>query len=141
MTLPMTMAVTRIMTIECAGHLFGIPMNALVESVRLAANAVHRIRGSEAFVLRQRVVPLLRLARLLELPVDDRGDANAEMSVLVLRAGSTTVGLVIDAFRERMEAIVRPLEGALAGLPAFVGTTLLGDGRVLMILNVAELSL
>jgi two-component system chemotaxis sensor kinase CheA len=91
--------------------------------------------------LRQRVVPLLRLARLLELPVDDRGDANAEMSVLVLRAGSTTVGLVIDAFRERMEAIVRPLEGALAGLPAFVGTTLLGDGRVLMILNVAELSL
>ncbi|WP_419758502.1 chemotaxis protein CheA [Acidisoma sp.] len=141
MTLPMTMAVTRIMTIECAGHLFGIPMNALVESVRLPASAVHRIRGSEAFVLRQRVLPLLRLARLLELPVDDGEDTGAEISVLVLRVGSTTVGLVIDAFRERMEAIVRPLEGALAGLPSFVGTTLLGDGRVLMILNVAELSL
>ena len=139
-TLPMTMAVTRIMTIECAGHLFGIPMNAVVESVRLEASGVRRIRGSEAFVLRERIVPLLRLARLLDLPVEDTIDGDAEMSVLVLRAGTGTVGLVIDAFRERMEAIVRPLEGALAGLTAFVGTTLLGDGRVLLILNVAELT-
>jgi two-component system chemotaxis sensor kinase CheA len=139
-TLPLTMAVTRIMTIECGGHLFGIPMNALVESVRLPASAVRQIRGSEAFVLRERIIPLLRLARLLELPVDAAGDPAADVSVLVLRSGQSTVGLVIDAFRERMEAIVRPLEGALAGLPAFVGTTLLGDGRVLLILNVAELT-
>jgi two-component system chemotaxis sensor kinase CheA len=139
-TLPLTMAVTRIMTIECGGHLFGIPMNALVESVRLPASAVRQIRGSEAFVLRERIIPLLRLARLLELPVDSAGDPAADVSVLVLRSGQSTVGLVIDAFRERMEAIVRPLEGALAGLPAFVGTTLLGDGRVLLILNVAELT-
>ncbi|CAH2601424.1 Signal transduction histidine kinase CheA [Rhodovastum atsumiense] len=139
MTLPLTMAVTRIMTIECAGHLFGIPMNTVVESVRLPASAVHCIRGQEAFVLRDRIVPLLRLDHLLELPVAPQAAAREDDPVLVLRAGQATVGLVIDAFRERMEAIVRPLEGMLSGLRGFVGTTLLGDGRVLLILDVAEL--
>ncbi|MDO9711690.1 chemotaxis protein CheA [Paracraurococcus lichenis] len=139
-TVPLSMAVARIMTIECAGHLFGIPMGAVVESVRLPASAVHHIRDREAFVLRDRIVPLLRLARLLDLP----GEAAASQAiedapVLVLRVGQATVGLVIDAFRERMEAIVRPLEGVLAGLRGFAGTTLLGDGRVLLILDVAEL--
>ena len=50
----------------------------------------------------------------------------------------TLVGLVIDAFRERMEAIVRPLEGALAGVRGFAGTTLLGDGRVLRSIESAQ---
>ncbi|MFB9969874.1 chemotaxis protein CheA [Pseudoroseomonas cervicalis] len=137
-TLPLSMAVTRIMTIECGGQLFGIPMGAVVESVRLPAAAIHRLRDREAFVLRDRIVPLLRLAALLELPAPP-ATAQEDAPVLVLRAGSATVGLVIGAFRERMEAIVRPLDGALAGLRVFAGTTLLGDGRVLLILDVGEL--
>ncbi|WP_419900918.1 chemotaxis protein CheW [Roseomonas sp. USHLN139] len=138
-TLPLSMAVTRIMTIECAGHLFGIPMNAVVESVRLAPETVKRIRGCEAFVLRDRIIPLLRLTELLEVGNGSDPAPQEDLPVLVLRAGHSTVGLVIDAFRERMEAIVRPLEGALAGVRGFAGTTLLGDGRVLLILDVAEL--
>ena len=139
-TLPLTMAVTRIMTIECGGHLFGIPMNAVVESVRLRPSSIRTIGATEAFVLRDRILPLLRLARVLELPLDAAADPGTDVSVLVLRTGQATVGLVIDAFRERMEAIVRPLEGVMAGLACFVGTTMLGDGRVLLILNVAELT-
>jgi two-component system chemotaxis sensor kinase CheA len=148
-TLPLSVAVTRILTIACAGHLFGIPMSAVVESVRVPPASVRRVRDREAFVLRDRIVPLLRLAQLLDLPTptaaDPEGAApeggadDADMPVLVLRAGHATAGLVIDAFRERMEALVRPLEGVLAGLPQFVGTTLLGDGRVLLILDVGAL--
>jgi two-component system chemotaxis sensor kinase CheA len=138
-TLPLSLAITRILTIECAGHLFGIPMNNVVESVRLPRQAVRRVQNREAFVLRDRIIPLLRLADLLDLPVGHSEDAEAELPVLVLRCGGSTVGLAIDAFRERMEAIVRPLEGVLEGLKSFMGTTLLGDGRVLLILDVAEL--
>lgn len=138
-TLPLSMAVTRIMTIECAGHLFGIPMNAVVESVRIPPEAVKRIRGCEAFVLRDRIIPLLRLTELLDVGDSAEKPPQEDLPVLVLRAGHSTVGLVIDSFRERMEAIVRPLEGVLAGVRGFAGTTLLGDGRVLLILDVAEL--
>jgi two-component system chemotaxis sensor kinase CheA len=141
-TLPLSMAVTRILTIECAGHFFGIPMGAVVESVRLPPSSIRHIRDREAFVLRGQIIPLFRLAQLLDLPnaevaSDVAGDT--DVPVLVLRTGAAHAGLVIDAFRERMEAIVRPLEGVLTGLPHFIGTTLLGDGRVLLILDVAEL--
>jgi two-component system chemotaxis sensor kinase CheA len=142
-TLPLSMAVTRILTIECAGHFFGIPMGAVVESVRLPPSAIRHIRDREAFVLRGQIIPLFRLAQLLDLPNADAASTetpeDVEVPVLVLRAGAANAGLVIDAFRERMEAIVRPLEGVLTGLPHFIGTTLLGDGRVLLILDVAEL--
>jgi two-component system chemotaxis sensor kinase CheA len=138
-TLPLSMAVTRILTIECSGHYFGIPMGAVVESVRLPPTAIRHIRDREAFVLRGEIIPLFRLARLLDLPNADITPVNTDVPVLVLRAGAATAGLVIDAFRERMEAIVRPLEGVLTGLQHFIGTTLLGDGRVLLILDVAEL--
>ncbi|MCQ4161520.1 chemotaxis protein CheA, partial [Roseomonas sp. GC11] len=138
-TMPLSMAVTRIMTIECGGQLFGIPMGMVVESVRLPASAIHRLRDREAFVLRERIVPLLRLADLLGLPEPEEEAEQEDAPVLVLRAGTAIVGLVIDAFRERMEAIVRPLDGVLAGIRGFTGTTLLGDGRVLLILDVGEL--
>ena len=141
-TLPLTMTVTRIMTVECGRHLFGIPMNTVVESVRLPASRVRRILDKEVFVLRDRIVPLVRLAGRLELPHEEveTGAAGVDLPVLVLRSNDVTIGLVIDAFRERMDAIVRPLDGILAGLAHFSGTTLLGDGRVLLVLNVMELT-
>ena len=58
---------------------------------------------------------------------------------MVVNVGGELVGLVVDAFRERMETVVKPLSGILEGLPGFTGTALLGDGRVLLILDPAEL--
>jgi two-component system chemotaxis sensor kinase CheA len=58
---------------------------------------------------------------------------------MVVRIGRGRVGLVVDGFRERLEAIVKPLEGILEGMPGFSGTALLGDGRVLLILDLQEI--
>jgi two-component system chemotaxis sensor kinase CheA len=88
------------------------------------------------FVLRDSVVPVVRLAHLLDLP----GEAEAEdVAVLVVRLNGERLGVVVGAFREGMEVIVKPMEGVLAGLRGFSGTTLLGDGRVLLILDLREL--
>ncbi|MBP0463933.1 chemotaxis protein CheA [Roseomonas sp. PWR1] len=136
-TLPLSMAVTRLMTVACGERLFGVPMGLVIETVRVPRAAVRRIGQREAFVLRDRVVPLLRLAHLLDLPEED--SRAEEEAVLVVRVGGERLGLVVGAFREVMEAIVKPLEGVIAGLPGFAGTTLLGDGRVLLILDLPEL--
>jgi two-component system chemotaxis sensor kinase CheA len=138
LTLPLSMAVTRLMTVACGERLFGVPMGLVVETVRLPRTALHRVADREAFVLRDRVVPLLRLTRLLDLPERDVADA-AEEAILVVRIRGERLGLVVGAFREVTEAIVKPLEGVIAGLPGFAGTTLLGDGRVLLILDLPEL--
>jgi two-component system chemotaxis sensor kinase CheA len=59
--------------------------------------------------------------------------------VLVCRFDNRTVGLVIDDFREGMDVILKPMDGILAGVPGYCGTTLLGDGRVLLILDLKEM--
>jgi len=136
LTLPLSMSVTRIMTIAFGDRLFGVPMALVVETVRVPRTAVHRVRNREMFVLRDSVVPVVRLARLLDLP--DETDVE-EAAMLVVRLNGQRVGIVVGAFGEGMEVIVKPMEGVLAGLRGFSGTTLLGDGRVLLILDVREL--
>jgi two-component system chemotaxis sensor kinase CheA len=136
--LPLTMAVTRIVTIMCQGRVFGIPMDLVVETVRIARDRIHRIKGAETFVLRDTIVPMVRLARCLGLQEAEDREPDAEEAIMVVRLGRDRVGMVVDGFRERMEVIVKPLDGILEGLPGFSGTALLGDGRVLLILDLQE---
>jgi len=98
------------------------------------ADRVFTIKQQEAIVLRDRVVPLHRMRRLLGLP-SDPSSGQGELAVLVVRALGEPVGLVIDAFDVGMETIVKPLEGVLSGLRALTGTALLGDGSVLLVVD------
>ncbi|MET7246763.1 chemotaxis protein CheA [Methylobacterium sp. EM32] len=135
--LPLTMTVTRIVTVMVRGQHFGVAMDSVVETVRVLRSQIHRIKQRETFVLRDAVIPLVRLADSLALPQAE--ELPDEEAVLVVRIGRERVGIVVDGFRERMEVIVRPMDGLLAGLSGFSGTALLGDGRVLLILNLPDL--
>ncbi len=136
--LPLTMVVTRIMTVAFGERLFGVPMSMVVETVRMPRAARHQFRDRETFVLRDSVVPLVRLAHLLDLPPEPVAD-DGEEAILVVNVNGERLGLVVGAFRDGMEVIVKPMDGILAGLRGFAGTTLLGDGRVLLILDLREL--
>jgi two-component system, chemotaxis family, sensor kinase CheA len=135
--LPLTMAVTRIVTIDCRGRIFGIPMDLVVETVKITRDRIHRFKDMETFVLRDAIIPIVRLARSLRFP--DDAERREEESVMVVRVGDDRIGMVVDGFRERLEVIVKPLEGVLEGMPGFSGTALLGDGRVLLILDLKEM--
>jgi two-component system chemotaxis sensor kinase CheA len=137
LNLPLSMAVSRVMTVAVDGRQFGIPMDLIHGTVKVPLADVVRIKNSEAFVLRDRVVPLLRLAQLLELPPDAAGAD--DVSVVVVRIGGQTIGLGISAFGEGMEVILKPLEGLLANIVGFSGTAMLGDGRVLLVLDLKGL--
>ncbi|WP_372395865.1 chemotaxis protein CheW [Azospirillum sp. HJ39] len=124
--LPLSMAVTRVMTLEVSGRQFGIPMDEIAETVRIPRADVVAIKDKEAFLLRDRIIPLVHLDRLLDLPPKAEAE---EIAVLVVRIDKQAVGLAIEAFGEGMEVIVKPLDGPLAGMPGYLGTALLGDGR------------
>jgi two-component system chemotaxis sensor kinase CheA len=134
--LPLTMAVTRIVTIECSNRIFGIPMDLVAETVRIQHTQIHRLKDMETFVLRDAIVPIVRLSRALCLP--HREEVREEEAVMVVRVAGQPVGIVVDGFRERLEVIVKPLEGVLEGMRGFSGTALLGDGNVLLILDLQE---
>ena len=141
LALPLSMAVTRVMVVEAAGGMvFGIPMEQIVETVRIDRNRVRNIKLSETFVLRDTIVPLVRLEKILDVDTPVWiGEEDEEEAILVVRLGSTIVGLVVDQFREGMDIILKPFDGILEGIPAYSGTALLGDGRVLLVLNLREL--
>ncbi len=134
--LPLSMAVTRVMTVSVSGRPFGIPMDEISETVRIDRSEIVSIKDRQAFVLRNRIIPLFHLDRLLALPEKEESE---QVAVLVAQIDKQTVGLAIDAFGEGMEVIVKPLDGVLEGMPDYLGTALLGDGRVLLVLNLKEI--
>jgi two-component system chemotaxis sensor kinase CheA len=137
--LPLSMAVTQVMIVESDGQIFGVPMDHVVETVRIPRSAIHSIKHSRTTVLRGSIVPLKALNALLGLPVAPLANAYDEMAVLVTRVGGEAVGLMVDDFHETVEVIQKPLSGVLAGLAAYSGSALMGDGSVLMVLNVKEI--
>jgi two-component system, chemotaxis family, sensor kinase CheA len=137
LSLPLSMAVARVMMVEVGDALFGVPMDGVAETVRVPRDRIRRIKRSEAFVLRDAIVPLIQLHDLLGLPRLTR--EVEEEAVLVARVGGTMVGLVVDRLREGIDVVLKPLEGMLAGMRGYSGSALLGDGRVLLVLNLKEL--
>jgi two-component system chemotaxis sensor kinase CheA len=139
LSLPLSMAVSHVMAIESAGQRFGVPMDLIVETVRVHRDDIHHFKQARTAVLRGRVVPLRGLNALLDLDAAERANDEGELAVLVLRLGGENVGLVVDQFHGATDIILKPLEGVLAGLTGFAGSALMGDGSVLMVLNPKEL--
>jgi two-component system chemotaxis sensor kinase CheA len=139
LTLPLSMAVTNVMMIEAGERRFGVPMDLIVETVRVPAKDIHHFKRTQTTVLRGRIVPLRALSELLGLDCAPRPNEDGELAVLVVRLGSENVGLLVDNFHGTSDIILKPLEGVLTGITGFAGTALMGDGSVLMILNPKEL--
>ena len=139
LSLPLSMAVTRVMIVESDGQRFGMPMDCVVETVRVPRCAIHTVKHSQAAVLRGRTVPLKPINSLLGLGAAPRANADGELAVLVVRQGDDWVGLIVDELRDAADVILKPITGVLAGLSAYSGSALMGDGSVLMVLNAKEL--
>jgi two-component system chemotaxis sensor kinase CheA len=136
--LPINIALLRIMVVESGGQLFGLPMDAVSETVRLAPDRISRIKNNDGFVLHDRIVPICSLAELMKLPIQDAPQAETRILV-VSEVGGKTTAFEVDAIRDRLEVVLKPMQGLLANARGYAGTTLLGDGAVLLVLDLKEI--
>jgi two-component system chemotaxis sensor kinase CheA len=136
--LPMTIAMSRIMVVEAGGQLFGISMEAVSETVRVTPDRVSRIKNNEGFVLRERVVPIVSLAELMNLPERTK-EATVARLFVVIEAAGRIAAFEVDAIRDRLDVVLKPMQGLLESARGYAGTTLLGDGQVLLVLDMKEL--
>ena len=136
LALPMTMAVSRVLTIRLAGETMAVPVDAVVEALRVPCRRIRRALDGEIIDWRGRVLPVLELAGLLEMT--RASEAREEEPVLVVRRGGEEVGLRVDGFENDVDVVMKPLPGFLANHPALLGSAILGDGRVLLVLNLQE---
>jgi two-component system, chemotaxis family, sensor kinase CheA len=139
LSLPLSMAVSNVMIVESDGQPFGVPMDAVVETVRVAQTQIRTIKQRQTTVLRGRIVPLVSLNALLGLPVPQCPNEDGELAALVVRIDNEHIGILVDDFRETVDIILKPLSGILASLGGYAGSALLGDGSVLMVLDPKEL--
>jgi two-component system chemotaxis sensor kinase CheA len=135
--LPFSVMMTKVMSVEAGGQMFGVPLDAVVETIRVPRSSLGSIGAARAIVVREQTIPVLSLGQML-------GQSGAvrdtdEATIVIAGFAGQHCGLDVDALGERLEIILKPLEGLLAGTPGISGTTLLGDGRVLLVLDVAEL--
>jgi two-component system chemotaxis sensor kinase CheA len=137
LTLPFTVMMTRLMTVEAGGQAFGIPMDAVVETVKVARERIVPVGAARAFVLRNRTVPVIDLAEALGEPRSAL--ASADANVVVIAFGGQVGSLEVDRLGERIDVMLKPMDGLLSGMPGVAGTTLLGDGRVLIVLDLQAL--
>jgi two-component system chemotaxis sensor kinase CheA len=136
-TLPRAVVVTTVLTVRLGEEVFGIPIDAVLSTARIPLDRVQRVRHGEAFVQDDRTIPLLRLASLLERPAPPR--AGRHVHALVADCRGQPIGVEVDAFAERLDVLLRPLTGLLAGVPGLLGAAPLGDGQVLIVLDLPEL--
>ncbi|NKE47756.1 chemotaxis protein CheA [Roseomonas frigidaquae] len=134
--LPVAMTLIQILVVACGEERYGLPLDAVVETARLAPGRVVPIRAGWAFQLRDQVLPLVGLGEL----VGTRRAALAESQrVVIAKVRGEPIAFAVDAFVDRLDIALRPMNGLLAHAPGMLGTTLLADGSVLMILDLAEL--
>ena len=137
LVLPQTMSVNRVMMFEVSDQMFGVSMDSVVETVKVRPEEIQQIKNHQVLVIRDKLVPLHCLRDYLGFAPETQN--TEEQSILVVNTGNGDIGLVIDKFHEGIDVIQKPLEGVMAGYAHFSGTALLGDGRVLLIINIPEL--
>jgi len=137
--LPLSLAVTNIMIVESNDQLFGILMDDVIETVRVKSSDIHYIKRQRAVVLRGRVLPLVSLNERLGISAEQKLNDDGEYAVLVVKRGVEPVAVIVDAFRGTTDVILKPMKGVLADMRLYLGTALLGDGSIVIALNVKEL--
>jgi two-component system chemotaxis sensor kinase CheA len=135
--IPLTLAIVSALIVEAAGDRFAIPQLAVVELVRARANSEHRIeriKDTAVLRLRNKLLPLMHLKKLLR--IDDGSSSDPENGfIVVTQVGSQTFGIVVDGVFHTEEIVVKPMSTKLRHIDMFSGNTILGDGAVIMIID------
>jgi two-component system, chemotaxis family, sensor kinase CheA len=138
--IPLTLAIIPALVVSASGERFAIPQVNLVELVRFdaeqARNAIEWLHGVPVFRLRGSLLALIELSHVLRLPPAERDDFN----IVILQADNRQFGLLVDRINDTEEIVVKPLTRELKGLNVYAGATIMGDGRIALILDVMGLA-
>jgi two-component system chemotaxis sensor kinase CheA len=140
--IPLTLAIIPALTITTGGDCYAIPQINLQELVRLEAEQIERgiehIHGTPVYRLRGNLLPLVDLNELLH--IESARPATAGLNIIVLQADDRSFGLIVDEIHDTQEIVVKPLQKAIKGINAYAGATIMGDGKVALILDVLGLA-
>ena len=140
--IPLTLAIIPALIVTSQTERFAIPQVNLLELVRLegpqARAGIERIHGTTVYRLRGNLLPLVYLDKALE--IGNRTEEPEVVNIVVLQANDRQFGIVVDGINDTEEIVVKPLGKELKGISTFAGATIMGDGKVALILDVLGLA-
>ena len=134
--LPLTLAIIRAMLFRVGERLYAIPLESVLEIARASEADIHRVDSHEVLQLRNQVLTLVRLNRLAPAA---GGHGDGRVFVIVVGSGERKFGLVVDKLVGEEELVIKPLDETIVASELVSGASILGDGTVVLILNVGEI--
>jgi two-component system chemotaxis sensor kinase CheA len=141
--LPLTLAIISALMIETANEQYAIPLGAVIKNIKINSDEIHKVNNREVVNVRDQVLPLVRLAGLFSPDGSRLGKNHTEeeskISVVVVQGTSEQIGIIVDSFLGQQEIVVKALDELIRSSVGIAGATILGDGKVVLIVDVAAL--
>jgi two-component system chemotaxis sensor kinase CheA len=134
--LPITLAIIQAILVTDSKETFAIPTSQVSEIVRVKKANVQKLGRTEAIVVRDHVIPMMHLHKLLHLP--DSDEEELELLIIYLGDEHTKMALAVDSVLRQQDILVKSLNDALSGIKGVSGATILGDGQVVLVLDVGQ---
>ena len=130
---PLTLAIIKALLFRVSERLYAVPLGNVLEILRASESDVHFIDGQDVLQIREEVVPLIRLSRM-----HPSAERRQKLFVVVVSLGDRKCGLVVDRLIGEQELVIKALDDSLIGSQMVSGASILGDGRVVLILSISD---
>ncbi len=134
--LPLTLAIIQAMLVKVQEEMYAIPLGSIDSTINIQPDDIKTVQNKEVIVLRGEIIPIIRMEQTLQIPHVKDFD---EIFVVVVHAGESKAGIVVDNLIGQQEIVIKTLGNLFTGLKMFSGATVLGDGRVALIIDVATM--
>jgi two-component system chemotaxis sensor kinase CheA len=132
--LPTSLMISKGILMECGGSEYILPLGNILDMVKMPKEQVHEYRGQRLAQIRGNLYPVFALADVLGL----QAKQTELLSIVIVEVSGLRYGLVVDRFVTEVEVLVKPLSGGLTDCKVFQGAVIMGDGRVVLVLNATE---
>jgi two-component system chemotaxis sensor kinase CheA len=136
--LPLTLAIIQALIVKVYEEVYAIPLGNIDSTLNITTDDIKTIQNKEVILLRGQIIPIIRLADFLDVPKTEKGEAD-DLYVVVVHMGDQKTGIIVDNLIGQQEIVIKTLGNLLAGIKVLAGSTVLGDGQVALILDVATL--
>jgi two-component system chemotaxis sensor kinase CheA len=134
--LPLTLAIITALMVGVSSEQYAIPLTSVVETIRVKAEDIHWVNNHEVTNIRDRILPLARLSNLFGLPYSED---EKSYYVVIVQSGAREIGIVVGSLLGQQEIVIKALDDYIGNSVGVAGATILGDGKVVLIIDILEL--
>ena len=136
--LPLTLAIIQALLIKVQEEIYAIPLGSIDSTINIGSEDIKTVQNQEVILLRGQIIPIIRLANLLNVPQQVATNSK-DLFVVIVHMGDQKAGIIVDNLIGQQEIVIKTLGKLLAGIKVIAGATILGNGQVALILDVGTL--